>query len=113
MDVFINWNKDFVGKEATLKFKQDGVTKRLVTLIIDTAIDASLDEAILKDGNAIGYISSGGYAHYVGKSMAMGYVDSAYALPGTLLDVEILGEFLSATVQGASLYDPGGHRMRG
>jgi dimethylglycine dehydrogenase len=76
MDVFINWNKDFVGKDATLKFRKDGVPRRLVTLTIDTAIDVSLDEAILKDGNAVGYISSGGYAHHVGRSMAMGYVES-------------------------------------
>jgi dimethylglycine dehydrogenase len=112
MDVFINWNKGFVGKKASLKFKQEGVARRLVTLVIDTAIDVSLNEAILKNGNAIGYISSGGYAHHVSKSMAMGYVESAYALAGTLLHVEILGEFLLATVQGAPLYDPSGHRMR-
>ncbi|MDB4222631.1 FAD-dependent oxidoreductase [Granulosicoccus sp.] len=113
MDIFINWKKDFVGKEATLKFKEEGVARRLVTLTIDTAIDVSLDEAILKDGNAVGYISSGGYAHHVGKSMAMGYVESCYAVPGTLLDVEILGEFFTAEVQGKPLYDPDGFRMRG
>jgi dimethylglycine dehydrogenase len=82
-------------------------------LIIDTAIDVSLDEAKLKDGKAVGYISSGGYAHYVGKSVAMEYVESAYAATGTLLYVEILGEFITATVQGAPLHDPDGARMRG
>jgi len=113
MDVFINWNKDFVGKQATLKFKEEGVARRLVTLTIDSPIDVSLDEAILKDGEAVGYISSGGYAHHVGKSMAMGYVNSEFAEPGSVLEVEILGEFYPAEVLGAPLYDPEGLRMRG
>ncbi len=112
MTVFINWKKEFVGKEATLKFKEEGVARRLVTLTIDTAIDVTLDEAIMKDGEAIGYISSGGYAHHVGKSMAMGYVSTEYSAPGTRLEVEILGQYYSAEVQGAPLYDPDGTRLR-
>ena len=112
MDVFINWNKDFVGKAATLKIKEAGVTRKLVTLSIDTPIDVSLDEAILKDGDAVGYISSGGYAHHVGKSMAMGYVATEHATPGEQLDVEILGETYTATVQDEPSYDPSGSRMR-
>ena len=112
MDVFINWNKDFVGKDASLKIKAAGVERRLVTLTIDTPIDVSLDEAILKEGKAIGYVSSGGYAHHVGKSMAMGYVSSEHAEAGTAVEVEILGEFYLAEVQGAPLYDAVGERMR-
>ena len=112
MDVFINWNKEFVGKDATLKSKEAGVARRLITLTVDTPIDVSLDEAILKDGKAVGYVSSGGYAHHVGQSMAMGYVATEYAAAGTALEVEILGECYPAEVQGAPLYDPDGTRMR-
>jgi len=112
MDVFINWDKDFVGKEATQKIKEAGVDRKLVTLTIDTPIDVTLDEAIMKDGKAIGYVSSGGYAHHVRKSMAMGYVETTYATPGTQLEVEIIGELYPAVVQGPPLYDPQGARMR-
>jgi len=112
MEAFINWNKEFVGKEASLKIKQDGVARKLVTLTIDAPLDVSLDEAILKDGTAIGYISSGGYAHHVSKSMAMGYVAIEHAASGTAVEVEILGEFYPAIVQGKPLYDPAGVRMR-
>jgi len=112
MDVFINWDKDFVGKEATQKIKEAGVDRKLVTLTIDTPIDVTLDEAIMKDGKAIGYVSSGGYAHHVRKSMAMGYVETTYATPGTQLEVEIIGELYPAVVQGPPLYDPQGTRMR-
>jgi glycine cleavage system aminomethyltransferase T len=75
-------------------------------------IDVSGDEAILKDGSAVGYISSGGYAHRVGRSMAMGYVTSENAAPGTALQVEILGEMYEAKVLGAPIYDPNGANMR-
>ncbi len=113
MDVFINWKKDFVGKDATLKFKEDGVARKLVTMTIDVdGIDVSNDEAILKDGEAVGYVSSGGYGHRVGKSMAMGYVATESAAPGTKLQVEILGEFYDAEVLGAPAYDANGANMR-
>ncbi|MGC6411904.1 MAG: GcvT family protein [Candidatus Puniceispirillaceae bacterium] len=113
MDAFINWKRDFVGKEATLAFKEEGVARKLVTLIIDTEIDVTLDEAVMVDGAAVGYITSGGYAHHVGKSMAMAYVASAHAEAGTKLQVEILGEMKEAVVQGAPVYDPDGSKMRG
>jgi len=112
MDGFINWNKDFVGKAASLQFKSEGVARRLVTVTVDSPIDVTLDEAVLKDGKAIGYITSGGYAHHMDQSMAMAYVQSDHAEPGTVLDVEILGEFYPIKVLGAPLYDPDGHKMR-
>jgi len=113
LDAFINWKKDFVGKSAAEKARKDGAARRLVTMTIDVdGIDVSNDEAILKDGEAVGYVSSGGYAHHVGKSMALGYVTAAHAEPGSRLQVEILGEVYEAEVQGAPLYDANGANMR-
>lgn len=113
MDAFINWKKDFVGKEATETFRKEGVKQKLVTMTIDVdGIDVSNDEAILKDGEAVGYISSGGYGHRVSKSMAMGYIASEHAKPGTALQVEILGELYQAEVLGAPIYDANGANMR-
>lgn len=114
MDAFINWKKDFIGKEATQTIRAAGVKQTLVTMTIDVdGIDVSGDEAILKDGKAVGYVSSGGYAHRVKRSMAMGYVKHENAAPGTALQVEILGEMYSAQVLGAPIYDPSGENMRG
>ncbi|MBX2869953.1 MAG: FAD-dependent oxidoreductase [Acidiferrobacterales bacterium] len=112
MDVFINWKKDFIGKEATLKIQKEGIKRKLVTLSIDTPIDVTLDEAILSNSQAVGYVSSGGYAHYVGQSMAMGYVATEYAEPGTRLNVEILGKQRHAEVLTRAPYDASGLRMR-
>ena len=112
MDAFINWKKEFVGKQATLQFKDDGVARKLVTVTVDSPIDVTLDEAVLKDGEAVGYITSGSYAHHVKKSMAMAYIDSAHAHAGNELDVEILGDFHKITIQGGPVYDANGAAMR-
>ena len=113
MDVFINWKKDFVGKAATQAIKEEGAKQKLVTMVIDVeGIDVCNDEAILKDGSAVGYVSSGGYAHRVSKSMAMGYVSAEHALPGSTLQVEILGEMYDAEVLGGPIYDANGANMR-
>ncbi|MGA0952608.1 MAG: GcvT family protein [Candidatus Puniceispirillaceae bacterium] len=113
MDIFINWDKDFVGKAASLSAKNTPPKQKLVTMVIDVdGIDVCNDEAILKDGKAVGYVSSGGYAHRVQKSMAMGYVETEHARAGTLLQVEILGEFYNAEVLGGPIYDPNGANMR-
>ncbi|MDG1935286.1 MAG: FAD-dependent oxidoreductase [Paracoccaceae bacterium] len=112
MDVLIKWNKDFVGKDATLKFKEEGVARKLVTLIVDTDIDVTHDEAVLKDGNAVGYVTSGGYSHRSKKSMALAYVSIDSTAAGTKLEVEILGEMYEAEVIAGPIYDPDGINMR-
>ncbi len=114
MDVFINWKKDFVGKDVALAERASGTTRKLVTLVIDVdGIDVSGDEAILLDGEAVGYVSSGGYAHHTQKSVAMGYVVSEQAVAGAGLQVEILGVNYDAVVQGVPLYDADGVNMHG
>ena len=114
LDAFIDWNKDFIGKEAAERENRNGTKQKLVTLTIESEeIDVSNDEAILKNGEPIGYVSSGGYAHYVKKSVALGYVPTEHSKPGTKVQVEILGEMYNAEVQDTPLYDPDGIRMRG
>lgn len=112
LDLFIDWDKQFVGRDATQQALEDGPARRLVTLAVDTDIDVSLDEAVMAGDRAVGYVTSGGYAHHVGRSLAMAYVAADQAAAGTKLQVEILGAFRDAEVLGAPLYDPEGARMR-
>jgi dimethylglycine dehydrogenase len=113
LDAFINWDKDFIGKAAAMTERESGPTIRLVAMTIDTDdIDVSSDEAILKDGVCVGYVTSGGYAHHLQQSMALGYVPAELAVDGTELEVEINGDMFVARIVAAALYDPGGARMR-
>lgn len=114
LDAFIQWDKDFIGKQAAERERSEGVTSKLVAMTIDTdGVDVVGDEAVLKDGDCVGYVSSGGYAHHVRKSMAMGYVPPELVADGSALEVEINGEFYPAQVTAHPLYDGNGERMRG
>lgn len=113
LDVFIDWTKDFVGKEAALRMREEGPSRKLVTMRVETDdIDVSADEAILRDGEAVGYVSSGGFAHNSKASVAMGYVPTELAQGDTALEVEINGERYPARILGQCLWDANGGRMR-
>ena len=60
----------------------------------------------------VGAVSSGGYGHHVGRSLAFAYLDPAYADPGTALEVMVLGQRRPAKVLGEALYDPKNERPR-
>ncbi len=66
------------------------------------------------DWQVIGWVTSGGYAHGVGASMAQGYVPSAWAerAEDGLFEVEILGERRPARIALTPPFDPDGDRMR-
>ncbi len=122
MDYFIDWNKDFIGKQAALQQKQATVSKQLVSMILtgnenngndDETIDVSGDEAILVDEEAVGYVTSGGYAHHVQKSMAMGYLPIHLIQENSNnIKIEINGKKYQATIVTTPLYDPKGEKMR-
>jgi dimethylglycine dehydrogenase len=85
-----------------------------VTLVVDSdQVDVSRDEPLFHNGACVGYVTSGGFAHYTRKSVALGYVPAALAQPNAEFEVEILGARYPARVQSQPLYDPNGGRMRG
>ncbi len=113
LDAFIYWDKEFIGKKATMEERKNGPKKKLVTMTIDTEdIDVTNDEAILKDDKCVGYITSGGYAHHIKKSMGLGYVPSNLSKHGTSLNVEINGKLYPAHVTERPLYDANGGKMK-
>jgi len=113
LDAFIHWDKDFVGKAAATRERESGPQRKLVTLLVATPdIDVSNDEAVLVGDKAVGYVTSGGFAHGVGKSVAFAYLPTELARSGLAVEVEINGMRYPAEVQLAPLYDPKGLRMR-
>jgi dimethylglycine dehydrogenase len=82
----------------------------------ETAGDASAVLGI-RDGDwrVVGWVTSGGYAHHVGQSLAQGYVPAALAdnEQAGLFEIEILGRRCAAQINVEPLFDPSGERMRG
>ncbi len=115
MDRWIDWDKDFVGKEAAIAERDgNGPAQVQVTLEVDALdADASGYEPIWINDERVGFVTSGGYGHYTGKSLAMALMDRDKANPGTEVTVHVVGAERPARVIAASPYDPQGKAMRG
>jgi len=110
LDFFIDWKKDFIGKEIA---KKDNSNLKLTPLIVETDdIDVTNNEAVMKDGKSIGYVTSGGFAHYVNKSIAFSYLDKNILNSDEKIQVEINGNFYNCSIIKEPLYDPNGKKMR-
>ena len=114
LDRFVNFDKpEFVGREAALAERARGPKRKFVVFAVD-ADDADVVgyESVLKDGAPVGYVTSGSYGHWVGKSLAAGYVPTALARDGERFSIDILGRDCEAVLRTAPLHDPSGARLR-
>jgi dimethylglycine dehydrogenase len=115
LDRFIAYDKPgFIGREAALHDRATAPDKRLVTLAVDAPeADATGYEPIMSGSSMVGFVTSGGFGHCAGMSLAMGYLDSVVADGQTGLSVTILGEPRDCRVLRQAPIDPSGARMRG
>ncbi len=114
LDRFIKLDKpDFIGRAAALEEKQDGPKRQRVFMVVD-ALDADVmgDEPIWVDGKVAGWVTSGGFGHFVNQSLAQGYLPTELVKPGVQLEIEILGERRPARLQMDPPFDPEAKRMR-
>jgi dimethylglycine dehydrogenase len=115
LDRFIDFSKpEFTGRAAALVERAAGAKRRFVVMeVADADAEVVGYESIMKEGAAVGYVTSGAYGHCVGKSLAAGYVPATLAREGARFEIDILGEMRTATVRLEPLYDPQGLRLRG
>jgi dimethylglycine dehydrogenase len=80
MERFVAFDKDFVGKAATLRAKQEGPAIKLVYLAVD-AIDNDCygNEPVYRGDKLIGITTGGAYGHAVGQSLTFAYVEPELA----------------------------------
>jgi dimethylglycine dehydrogenase len=104
----------FIGKEALLRQKAEGLKERLVPLLLDDAstADAPYCSPVRHEGEIVGLTVSAGFGHTLGKSIALAYVRADLAGLGTVFEIEILGEHRRATVGTDPLFDPTNARLR-
>ena len=111
---------DFIGKDALIKAKADGVARRLRPLLLESAIALGGEPVRLspspsgggKGGGIAGRVTSGGYGYTIDRSIAYAYLPSDHAAPGTGAGVQVFGRWVPATVAREPLYDPAGERIR-
>jgi dimethylglycine dehydrogenase len=116
LDRFVRMNKgSFIGREALERQLAGGVPHRFATLEVHGVKDADPlgNEPLFdREGTIVGRATSGYYGHVLQKSLAIGYLKSEHAAPGTELGIEILGERKRATVLIDSPYDPDNQSLR-
>jgi len=117
---FVNMDKDFIGRDALVDIAVNGPARKLCTWIVDVAntgpadgvADVIGDEPVWLDGEVVGWVTSGGFAHHSNVSVAMGYVPTEHAQTVAGWQIEILGVMREATLQTEPLWDPTAARMR-
>jgi dimethylglycine dehydrogenase len=115
LERFVSTQKPaFIGRDAMLAARDRGPTYRLTTFVVDAAdADVIGDEPIWLDGEVIGWVTSGGYAHASQKSVALGYVKAARFALDAPFEIEIIGDRRKARAISEPLFDPKAERMRG
>jgi dimethylglycine dehydrogenase len=105
---FVRLNKgEFTGRDALVLQQERGVPNQYCTIEIDADdADAFGNEPVLLDGEVIGRGTAGGYGHFVGKSLMLGYVKTEHAKVGLECHVRVLDQLRPARIIAESPYDP-------
>jgi glycine cleavage system T protein len=104
---FVSLDKgNFVGRDALLRQVEEGISRSLACLVIEEGeiVPHGWEPVFLKEQN-LGYVTSGEYGHYLGKSIFFVYLPTEHSKTGTQLKVEILGERYPAIVVDTPIYD--------
>jgi aminomethyltransferase len=101
----VSLDKEFVGAGALRRVAEKGPARKLVGLEVASRRIARQD-AQVQDGSdhAIGTVTSGTMAPTLDRSIAMAYVDAAYARPGQRAVVKIRDQAMAATVVELPFY---------
>ena len=88
----------FPGADRIIREINEGTARKWVGLKIEGRLPAREGAEVFAGGAHVGTVTSGGFSPTLQQPIAMAYVASAYAAPGSALEVEVRGKRLSATV---------------
>jgi glycine cleavage system T protein len=108
---------DFIGRDAVLRKRETGLEQRLVQFkLTDPEPLLYHNEPVLRNGEVVGYLSSGGYGHHVGAAIGMGYVpckgESVAELLDSTFEIDVMGTRVKAEAQLKPFYDPKSERVK-
>ncbi|WIY27008.1 GcvT family protein [Parasedimentitalea psychrophila] len=108
---------DFIGRDAVLERKETGPKNRMVQFkLTDPEPLLYHNEPLLRDGEIVGYISSGNYGHTLGAAIGMGYVpcegESAADVLASSYEIDVMGTRVKAEASLKPMYDPKSERVK-
>ena len=107
----------FIGRAAVLEKRKTGLETRLVQFkLTDPQPMLYHNEPILRDGEIVGYLSSGAYGHHLGAAIGMGYVpcksESAAQVLASRYEIDVAGIKVGAEASLRPMYDPTSQRVK-
>ncbi len=116
--VKLDTNAPFLGREALVEQRQTGLKRRLACFTTDDNDVVLLGrETIYRNGERVGWLTSGGYGYTVDRSIGYGYVrnpagvDREYLRTGDY-ELEVASRRVPASIHFGPLYDPRNERIR-
>ena len=107
----------FIGRAAVLAKKEAGIEARMVQFkLTDSEPMLYHNEPILRDGEIVGHLSSGGYGHHLGAAIGLGYVpckdETAAQVLASAYEIDVAGVKVAAEASLRPLYDPKSERVK-
>jgi 4-methylaminobutanoate oxidase (formaldehyde-forming) len=107
----------FMGREAVLRKKEAGLDRRMVQFKLkDPEPLLYHNEPIIRDGEIVGFLSSGNYGHYLGGAIGLGYVpclgETASDILASHYEIDVAGIRVKAEASLKSMYDSTGERTK-
>lgn len=106
LGMFVKFDKaEFIGRDALLKQKTDGVERKLVGIELQDRAIPRHGYTVLKDGQPIGEVTTGYHTLSTDKSVCMALVDSQYAKLGTEVEIQIRKKVFPGVVVKKQFYN--------
>jgi len=100
-------NGDFIGRSALLEIKRQGITRKLVGFQVTGRGIARSSYKIVKCGQEVGRVTSGGYAPTLDTNVGFGYVPIELAAIGTDIEIMIRNKPVPAQAVNRQFYKRG------
>ena len=116
LDFAVDWEKEFVGRDALLRRRDTGIHSKITTLVLYDGDAVPLgNEPIYHNDKIVGKTSSAAFGYRIGKPLALGYIavnNTDNTLESKTVQIDIAGTLYDATVSYRAVFDPTGQRMK-
>ncbi len=107
----------FLGREAVLRKEQQGLDRRMVQFRLQDPEPLLFhNEAIVRDGEIVGPVTSGNYGHFLGSAVGLGYVPARGQteddILGSTYEIEVAGQRHAAIASLVPMHDPNSERVK-
>lgn len=110
LEGFVNFDKNFVGREALLKLKEQGVTRKKVAFEVAGRRSPRHHYDICSGGEVVGTVTSGVFSPILGRGIGIGFIKPECAAIGTPLTISHERVSMEATVCGLPFFKDGSVR---